>query len=483
MVALSIVLNGRSMAIERQNKYITLRVHYLQGKPRDSLTLTIGNKLIPTLFITKSDVYYATRDEKGAYQFKVPVRTNDGYFTLTAKRTYSYKGFASKDMFIIYPQYWERGDNLEIEISHKETAGGIQSLCKFKGIGSDKYKARYAIQQEEFAMTRPDFNGNILKYPDFDRPNKSHFNRLLKLDKYKNRLSDLAYNVLKAETYYYGNSFYSIQEYYKKLLQEKKLDSAEQFRVSFNQKFSSDTNYRISSRGKENSSEYLDYSYRKLRCKALLQDTLFSTDTLFGILLNGSIGQAKESLLLRYFKTEETSKNNLAQFEIAQKLSSNLEYLLSLKELEITLPRRIISDYTLINLEGTKINLSDFDNKIVLIDFWFTGCGGCQSLYKNVLSTVEERYKHNPNIVFISISIDYSFQKWANSVKEGNYTSMNAVNLYTEGLGLNHPIVKDNRIWAYPTLLLLAKNRRLHLYNSEVLHKYETLVREIESLL
>lgn len=103
--------------------------------------------------------------------------------------------------------------------------------------------------------------------------------------------------------------------------------------------------------------------------------------------------------------------------------------------------------------KGKLVNLSDFREKYVLLDFWYTGCSGCKivnSKFKEILSVLEAK-----NIVFISINIDKSMDKWRKSLEDGYYTHEKSINLNTEGLGSNHPIIKMYEVQSYPTLVLL----------------------------
>nr|WP_199077890.1 TlpA disulfide reductase family protein [Pedobacter sp. ASV19] len=111
-------------------------------------------------------------------------------------------------------------------------------------------------------------------------------------------------------------------------------------------------------------------------------------------------------------------------------------------------------DFELEDVNGRKIKLTDFTNKVVLVDFWYTGCMGC-ALLKEAMAPVLERFKNNSSVVFLSISIDKDIDKWKKSVASGIYTDSSGVNLYTGGLGDKHPLIRHYDIAAYPQLFLL----------------------------
>jgi thiol-disulfide isomerase/thioredoxin len=63
------------------------------------------------------------------------------------------------------------------------------------------------------------------------------------------------------------------------------------------------------------------------------------------------------------------------------------------------------------NITGERVHLSDFEGKILYVNFWATWCGPC--LYaKPYLENVKADYKDNPDLVFIDISLDTNEESW-----------------------------------------------------------------------
>ncbi|MEJ5996265.1 TlpA disulfide reductase family protein [Pedobacter sp. Du54] len=141
-------------------------------------------------------------------------------------------------------------------------------------------------------------------------------------------------------------------------------------------------------------------------------------------------------------------------------------------------------NFSLTNIFGKTVQLTDFKGKIVFIDFWFTGCAPCRLFYQNQLKDVEELYKANNNIVFITISIDKNFELWKKSVASGDYTSNDVINLYTSNLGKEHPIISYYGIKSYPHPMLIDKNGNLFRTNSfSEIREKDLLIKTIEQLL
>lgn len=113
-------------------------------------------------------------------------------------------------------------------------------------------------------------------------------------------------------------------------------------------------------------------------------------------------------------------------------------------------------DYEFIDINGEVKNISDFKGRAILIDWWFTGCAGCKVMAPKI-EQAKALFEDNPNILFVSISIDKHPDVWLESVKSGAYTSPDATNLYTGGVGKAHPMVADFNIIGYPKLLMIDR--------------------------
>ncbi|MEA5000846.1 MAG: TlpA disulfide reductase family protein [Endomicrobiaceae bacterium] len=62
-------------------------------------------------------------------------------------------------------------------------------------------------------------------------------------------------------------------------------------------------------------------------------------------------------------------------------------------------------DFTLQDLNGQKVSLSDFKGKVVFVDFWASWCPPCRQSIPAVEKLYEE-YKDNGNIVFLGINLN-----------------------------------------------------------------------------
>ncbi|WP_162846969.1 TlpA family protein disulfide reductase [Mucilaginibacter gracilis] len=136
------------------------------------------------------------------------------------------------------------------------------------------------------------------------------------------------------------------------------------------------------------------------------------------------------------------------------------DFVFILKKLRaVRLMGGLANNFSLPDTNGVLKHLSDFKGKVVLIDFWYTGCGNCAELYP-YLHKVETTFKESP-VTFISISVDKSRDTWTKSINRGLYTSNEVVNLYTGGSGNSHPLLVKYQINLYPTLLLIDSDGKL----------------------
>jgi cytochrome oxidase Cu insertion factor (SCO1/SenC/PrrC family) len=134
------------------------------------------------------------------------------------------------------------------------------------------------------------------------------------------------------------------------------------------------------------------------------------------------------------------------------------EYKLYMKQKVEELRRRLNAhsapDFALVDKNEQIITKDKFKGKLILIDFWFTGCTGCVQMVP-VMKKLEKEFSADTNIVFISVSIDKDKDKWLKSIAQQKYTSGGGLQLYTGGRGVRDSIIINNGISAYPSMIIL----------------------------
>jgi cytochrome oxidase Cu insertion factor (SCO1/SenC/PrrC family) len=130
--------------------------------------------------------------------------------------------------------------------------------------------------------------------------------------------------------------------------------------------------------------------------------------------------------------------------------------------------------FALPDANGKTVHLIDFKGKVVVLDFWFTGCINCMNFYQKALAKAEQQFAQNKDVVFISICIDMDKDRWLKSLINGFYTSKTEINLYTEGKGDQHPVIRAYSVISYPQPIIIGryskiKNRSAQLADQPIL--------------
>lgn len=138
-------------------------------------------------------------------------------------------------------------------------------------------------------------------------------------------------------------------------------------------------------------------------------------------------------------------------------------------------------NFQLKNSEGKMVKLSNFRGKAVVIDFWFTGCVNCKVM-KPLMENIEKLFVGKP-VVFLSISIDANISTWK-KMGIGRYSSKTALQLYTNGLGMKHPVVEKYIVRGYPKLAIVDREGKIYNANAQdPRYNYDKLVAQINDVI
>lgn len=73
-------------------------------------------------------------------------------------------------------------------------------------------------------------------------------------------------------------------------------------------------------------------------------------------------------------------------------------------------------DFMARDINGKNVNLSSLKGKVLYIDLWATWCGPCMQEMPHS-EKLKEKYQGNPDVAFISLSIDDDEELWKRSIK------------------------------------------------------------------
>lgn len=471
---------------------IIFNIHYLESEPNDTLALYISNALMMLKGDRSNKYYKAARNGDGFFRFVIPVEESCGYLAICKKD----KRDANHTYFLEMSSshFWEVGDSIDINLSFKENSSGLggEAVCSFKGIGAEKYNLVSELNQlradpkgtlykQKYLFN---WSGNILENENFDRVFPIHRIKLKWLEEYKDRLSVLSYNVIKAGILYDQSSYLNFVVKFVKSGGFSALDSATKNRMfeRFTSSHDYPNNYGISSVGLGNSIPYITFMINKNIAGSYLYTGGFSPEWIYDNIKKNSNKEIKETLIMNLLWVTKSSKNYNKIYENASNYITKKQYVRLYQDLRSRLSGDAVLDGILEDYYGKSKSLADFRNKVMLVDFWFTGCPGCAAYYKTVLSNTERNLIDNDKVVFVSISVDGSKAIWKKSVESGEYTSLKSVNLYTNGLGSKHPIISDYRIPAFPCVILVDKFGVIKFFNADILYNEVSLTAAIKEL-
>ncbi len=458
---------------------IIIDVDYLQAAPGDSLILMLENN-----FYYASENHnlglYVAKGVNRRFKFVVPVKQACGYLSISKSRTFTYKGKQTNKR-ITNSFFWEKGDSVSMNISNKESYAGIYSTCSFSGRGSEKYTTRYKIDStisDLIAILKPSLyaeNGD--KAEGHDQASEG----LKILQPYASNLSSLSYHVLKADVVFNNNasSFNALKMQYDsiKAMPDLRNKFIEGYKSAyFTSEVASDTPFLAQSKN------YLEYEYNKCKAYVYFNNEEFNPDSLYKIIKDKNTGIVRDKLISMFFIRSRKSAHQDILYEDAKTFMKDSISLVVLNDLIQNAAGMKMIDFDLPTYAGKRIKLSDLKGKVVLMDFWFNGCGGCALFYQKTLSKIEKLYKNNSKVAFVSVCADIDKKYLYNGIKSGLYTSKEALNVYTEGKGYRHPVFLKYKMTSLPFVVLLDKNGIIKLLNAETLYQYDSLLAAIKSL-
>lgn len=185
--------------------------------------------------------------------------------------------------------------------------------------------------------------------------------------------------------------------------------------------------------------------------------------TLFDQILTDYKGKLRDKILIYYLQEPipfTGGEYETAIREAVAQVNSRDDKEFLLQMLDHKKKGAIAYDFSLPDTNDNVIKLNSFKGKVVLLDFWFTGCIPCRDVAKMMHNRIIPEFKDD-NIVFVTISIDRNKEIWKRSVISGKYTSGKSINLYTEGKGEAHELPSYYQITGAPELILIDRDGKI----------------------
>jgi thiol-disulfide isomerase/thioredoxin len=104
-------------------------------------------------------------------------------------------------------------------------------------------------------------------------------------------------------------------------------------------------------------------------------------------------------------------------------------------------------DFTLLNLSGEEVSLSDYRGKIVMINFWATWCGFC----KKEMPDMQRLSEENDDLVILAVDVMEEKSLVEDYIKEGGYD-------FEVVLDEKGEVAKNYLVSAFPTSYFVDKD-------------------------
>ncbi|POY37372.1 hypothetical protein C3K47_06310 [Solitalea longa] len=159
-------------------------------------------------------------------------------------------------------------------------------------------------------------------------------------------------------------------------------------------------------------------------------------------------------MMMKYDQIDAVLKNFNPYF-------SKHPYYLAMKQradiIRKTAPGAIAPDFTVFEKDGkSKITLSSFRGKYVMLDFWASWCVPCRA--ENVhTKEMYEKY-HAKGLEVISFSLDHELDKWQEALTKDGLIWNNASDLIG---GLKSPVAKKYGIDGIPAIWIIDPNGKI----------------------
>jgi peroxiredoxin len=110
--------------------------------------------------------------------------------------------------------------------------------------------------------------------------------------------------------------------------------------------------------------------------------------------------------------------------------------------------------FTLPDLNGKMVSLTDFRNKYVLVDFWYHNCGFCRKMAPGLRHIYSDLKQKDFEIVSISVDGKSYEKEWREAIAEDGAT-------WTELWDYDQTLPAQYGVEGYPTLFLLDRDGKI----------------------
>lgn len=126
-----------------------------------------------------------------------------------------------------------------------------------------------------------------------------------------------------------------------------------------------------------------------------------------------------------------------------------------LKQLEVEQGNIMAPDFTLKDINGNNISLSDYKGKWVILDFWGSWCGWCIKGFPQLKEAYE---KYGNEMVIIGIDCNDTKKDWLDALEKYRLPWINLYNPQDSN------VLKDYEIQVFPTKIIINPEGKIYRY-------------------
>ena len=123
-------------------------------------------------------------------------------------------------------------------------------------------------------------------------------------------------------------------------------------------------------------------------------------------------------------------------------------------------------NFSFLNLEGERVTLDNFKGKVVLLDMWSTGCGGCIVFANGFDKDVYPRISDHSKFEVLSVNADATKERWINTLNGVMKSQKQHINVQLNGKDFwSDSLIKYYGIEGLPFTVLIDENGKVLYYN------------------
>jgi hypothetical protein len=199
-----------------------------------------------------------------------------------------------------------------------------------------------------------------------------------------------------------------------------------------------------------------------LLAKSKLNASLLETPLIDRIFLDYSSPVA-ERLAVQYLSDQW---RRIPDFEMeAKKLHAQLANASLKTELEVLLGRigsgSPVIPFEFKGLEGDLIQSKDYTEKVLLIDFWISGCGACKVFHEKIQTPLIAKYADHPTIQMISVCADRKEDYWLREQGTRFLPERGYIAAYAQLSNGSNPFLSHYNIQSFPQWMVVKADGTL----------------------